>query len=191
MTLCNYRQGSFFKNVFDPVKDFNYHYIHEMTEEEQQEFDPVGFYYFHKPIVYALLTEFRMINKRRMHLRDLLREMDRIWRVNSQQRKVLNETDWRDSPKHIATRVSRLVQITRRKLGLEERAQNKVTGDIQKNVENSTPLMYPVTSNEKQSSIIRIRTPHIDPEITPLPFRPIRALNSNVYIPKGRGRRRN
>jgi hypothetical protein len=184
MTLCNYQQNSFFKTVFDPVRDFNYRYTTEMTEAEQQLFDPVGFYYFHKPIVYALLAEFRLINKRRMHLRDLLREMDRIWRANSQQRVLLNETDWRSSPKRVAERVSRMVQITRRKIGLEERAENSVTGDIQKHSENAKPLMYPTVSNEKQSSILRIRTPRIDPYVTPMPFLPIRASNNKVYPPR-------
>ena len=158
---CAYDQRSFFKVIFDPSRDFNYAHVHEMTEEMQIEHDPVGFYYFLKPVVYGLLAELRTINKRRVTLRDLLHEMDRIWRVNDGQRRVLNEPDYKDK-QDVARRVIDMIQITRSKLGLQERSENVATGDTAKHRENVRPLMHPVSSNEKQSGVMRITTPHID-----------------------------
>ena len=190
MVSCNYNQQSFFKTIFNAEKDFNYNHVHEMTEEMQKDHDPVGFYYFLKPVVYGLLHELRTINKRRTNLRDLLREMDRIWRINSQQRQILNEPDWRSNPGLVATRVVHLIHITRNKLGLEERAENVATGEVTKYHENVRPRMHPVATSEKQPGVTRLQVPRIDPEVTPSPFRPVTAFNTKVYIP-GKSRRHN
>ena len=60
MALLNYDQQSFFKDVFDPVTDFNWNYPYELPEELQKEYDPVGFWCFHKINVQPILQELRL-----------------------------------------------------------------------------------------------------------------------------------
>lgn len=181
MSLCNYTQQSFFKVVFDAKKDFNYMGVYEMPESEQITFDPVGFFYFNKSVVYAILSEIQLINGRRMELRDLLKEMGYIWRFNNTQHQVLNEPDW-TSRDQVARRVVELIGITRTKLGLEERVENMVTGDVIRYWENQVPQDNPVVTSEKMSRTLSMRVPYIESNFTPPPYAPISALNRHVFI---------
>jgi hypothetical protein len=162
---------------------------YELPEALQVVYDPVGFFYFHKDVVYAILGEIKQINKRRMDLRDLLSAMDRIWRTNNQQHRVLNEADWSNKD-DVARRVNELVFLTRRKLYLEERAENLVTGDIIKYWEYMIPNMYPTLPNERQTAqstaLAPTRTPYIDAGFTPLPYANPNHLNKKVYIGSSR-----
>jgi len=182
MALCDYQQQSFFKWIFDPKRDFaGWDQPYEIPESMQMQYDPVGFFFFKRTFVYRILAELKRVNKRRMDLRDLLREMDRIWRQNNQQHQVLNEADW-ISPDEVAARVSNLVMITRKKLQLEERVENMVTGDIIKQWENQMPVQHPLATTEKISSSFPMRVPYIDSSFTQQPFKSMSSFNKKVYI---------
>lgn len=182
MASCNYKQQSFFRDVFDPVKDFGgYKQIYELPEKLQLEYDPVGFYFFHKDVVYSILNSLKLLNNRRIDLRDLLREMDRIWRYNSQQRVILNELDHKNRG-FVAQRVNELIRITRQKLDLETRVDNLVTGDIIRNWEFFVPSDNPAAPVEKQSGTMEMRVPRIDKKITPPRFRHVDSFDRRVRI---------
>lgn len=185
--LCNYPQRSFFRDVFDPIKDFgNYKHIIEIPESMQLTIDPVGYYYFHKVVVYNLLYSIQLLNNRRYNLRDVLREMDRIWRYNSMQRIVLNEPDYR---KHnlVAKRVNELIRVTRQKFHLDTRVENLVTGETIKNWEYQIPELYPAAPLEKQERTLEMRIPHIDKKITTAPFQHVNSMDKRVFIPHRQG----
>ncbi len=162
---------------------------YEIPESLQVVYDPVGFFYFHKDVVRGILKELNKINKRRMDLRDVLHVMDRIWRTNNQQHQVLNEADW-TKPNDVAKRVNELIFLTRRKLFLEERAENLVTGDIIKYWEYMVPNLYPALPNERQTAqstaLAPTRTPFIDSDFTPLPYTNPNHINKKVYIGSSR-----
>jgi hypothetical protein len=179
--LCLDPQTSFFKYVFDEKKDFNNQMPYELTEKEQIQRDPVGFFYMHKVVVYAILSELKQINARRTDLRDLLRDMGWIWRWNNQQHQVLNEPDW-TTRDEVARRVTHLIQITRKKLGMQEKVDNLVTGDIIRNWELLVPEPYPTVTTEKMSRILQLQVPHIESVITPPPFAPVAAFNRRVFL---------
>lgn len=180
MTRCAYDQKSFFQDIFIPEKDFNWDMPYEMPEDIQQEYDPVGFYFFHKEVVYKILEEWQSLNNRRYKVRDLLREMDRIWRYNSMQRIVINEPDYRNGG--VSARVNELVRLTRKKLFLDARVDNVVTGDTIKHSEFQVPADNPALPLEKQSPIRKLTTPHIDQEISPMPFRNVGVFNRRLYF---------
>lgn len=171
MALCDYQQQSFFWTVFDAQKDFNYNMPFQMSEQEQIMLDPVGFFYFHKPLVYQLLADMKRINNRRMDLRDLLKEMNHIWRYNNQQHQILNESDW-TTRDQVAQRVTELLVLTKNKLGILESMNNLVTGDVTKYWETQEPLPYPLATTEKQSGTLRMDVPPVNPkQVTPMPFK--------------------
>ena len=178
MARCNYRQQSIFRDVFDAKKDFGqYSAPYEMPEELQLIFDPVGFYFFHKDVVYKILSEVQQYNNRRYNLRDILREMDLIWRFNSVQRIILNEPDH-----NVSKRVNELIRITRQKLNLDARVENLVTGDILKHWEFQVPAMNPALPLEKLSNIRQLTTPHIDSQVSVAPFNHVRKFNRKLYL---------
>lgn len=181
MSLCDYTPQSFFKQVFDAKKDFNYIGVYELPESEQVTYDPVGFFFFNKHLVYAMLKELRMINNRRTDLRDLLKEMGYIWRFNNVQHQVVNEADW-TTRREVASRVAELVRITRAKLGIRERVENMVTGDVIRYWENQIPQGNPTVTSEKMSRTLAMRVPHIEAQYTQPPFAPVSAFNRRVYI---------
>ena len=161
MALCNTPKTSHFWRVFDARKDFNHDGPIELTNEEQQIMDPVGYWFFDHRIVDMLLCELNEINAQRYDHRDLLKEMERIWRFNKQHQHRYNEPDWETSVE-IRKRVRQLVLLTRKKLGLRQRLDNLVTGDITRHSEYLEPVMYPVNSTEKSPSSFPLRVPHIE-----------------------------
>lgn len=159
MALLNYTQQSFFKDIFDPIKDFGWNYPYEMPEEIQQLYDPVGFWYFHKDNVRPIVRTLRRINDR-VELRDVLRDMDRIWRYNNKQHTVLNEPDW-VSANDVAKRVKELTKLTIRRLSLQNRADNQVSSDVVRTWEYSEPMSFPVTTKGTLSGQVALVHPAI------------------------------
>lgn len=182
MALCNYKQTSYFRDVFDPVKDFRWRQAYEIPEELQETYDPVGFWYFHRRNVDPILRELRRINKR-VDLRDLLREMDRIWRFNNQQHRVLNEPDWSDTNEDVQRRVKHLTRITRARLALEARVDNQVQTDVIRAWEYSEPTQLPAYPKGTLSGQIPLQTPQIMPNETPPLFSNTRFFDTRVFIP--------
>lgn len=178
--LCNYDQASYFKDVFQANKDFGWSNIYEIPEDLQKEYDPVGFYYFHRKNVNPILADLRQINKR-VDLRDLLRDMDRIWRFNNQAHRIINEPDWTDE-RAVAKRVDQLTQLTRKRLCLENRVENQVSSDVIRAWEYQEPLAYPAVPKGTLSGQVRLTHPTtMDKETDPL-FMPVGAFDKRVYI---------
>lgn len=180
MALCNYNQQSYFRDVFDPLKDFRWQHLYEIPENLQLEYDPVGFWYFHRKNVHSILADLRRINKR-VDLRDLLRDMDRIWRFNNQQHRLLNEPDWRDQA-DVARRVDHLTKITRARLDLENRVENQVSADVIRTWEYQEPLPLPTVTKGTLTGQVRLHHPQImKTETAPL-FNNIKSFDKRVFI---------
>lgn len=180
MALCNYDQQSYFRDVFDPLKDFRWQHLYEIPETLQQEYDPVGFWYFHHKNVHAILTDLRRVNKR-VDLRDLLREMDRIWRYNNQQHRLLNEPDWRGA-EEVSQRVHQLTQITRARLNLENRVENQVSSDVIRTWEYQEPLPLPTVTKGTLTGQVALRHPQIMKTETNPPFNHIKSFDKRIFI---------
>lgn len=181
--LCDYQQTSYFKDIFDPVRDFNWGHIYELPEELQKIYDPVGFWYFHKRNVNPILAELRQINKR-VDLRDLLRDMDRIWRFNNQNHILLNEPDWL-TESEVARRVCEMTRITRARLKLENRVENQVSSHVIRTWEYQEPLALPTLAKGTVSGELPFQTPRIMAQETVPLFAPVRSYNKNVYLTDG------
>lgn len=188
MALLNYEQKSFFKEVFDPVKDFSWKMPYEIPEELQKEYDPVGFWYFHKRNVRPILQELRHINVR-ISMRDLLREMDRIWRFNNQQHRIINEPDWTNK-KDVADRVDQLTRLTRRRLSLQQRASNQVSSDTIRTWEYQEPMPHPVYPKGTLSGQVLLQHPRIMDRENPPLFANVTAFDKRIFIPSALGDRR-
>lgn len=178
--LCSYTQTSYFKDVFEPVRDFNWNYPIELPEDLQKIYDPVGFWYFHKRNVNPILQELRLINKR-VNLRDLLRDMDRIWRFNNQNHLLLNEPDWLTDDQ-VAGRVNAMTHTTRARLKLANRAENQVSSHVIRTWEYQEPVALPVLAKGTLSGELPFQTPRIMLKETVPLFAPVSSYNKKVYF---------
>ena len=183
MALCNYPQKSYFRDVFDPIKDFRWRHIYEIPETLQKIYDPVGYYYFHRKNVHTLLADLRRINKR-VDLRDLLRDMDRIWRYNNQNHRILNESDWTSEP-DVARRVNHLTMLTRKRLSLANRVDNQISSGTIRTWEYQEPISWPTSTKGTLSGQVNMQHPQIMTQETPSPFANVRGFDKRVFIDIG------
>jgi hypothetical protein len=180
MALCNYPQKSYFRDVFDPRDDFNWSHVYEIPESLQKIYDPVGYYFFHRRNVHQLLADLRKINKR-VNLRDLLRDMDRLWRFNNQNHQILNEPDWH-TKEMVAKRVNQLTKLTRARLTLQNRVENQVSTDVIRTWEYQEPLELPVLSKGTISGALELNNPRIMSSETPQLYANVRNFDKRIFI---------
>jgi len=170
---CNIDYDSYIRYVARQSKDFNNKYPFEFGVEDWMMRDPVGYLYFNKSIVHALLHQLRLLNPALWNLRELLKEMEDIWRFNSESRVVLDEP-YPSTVEEIYSRVRELVNITEKRLNMQTRVNNEILGQIIRQTSYLIPLSNPVVTGEKRNGIVPLQTPFIlpDNDSTSLFYRP-------------------